>query len=56
MRRRIARAVTTGEVIHHADLVILKEVADYALDWANEHTGRGILSTGGANQAQDTAP
>ena len=25
--------------------------ADYALDWANEHTGRGILSTGGANQA-----
>ncbi len=22
-----------------------EEVADYALDWANEHTGRGILST-----------
>jgi alpha-beta hydrolase superfamily lysophospholipase len=24
-----------------------EEVADYALDWANEHTGRGALSTAG---------
>jgi alpha-beta hydrolase superfamily lysophospholipase len=22
-----------------------EEVADYALNWANEHTGRGVLST-----------